>query len=208
MKILVADDHAAVRLGLKHILQSAFSTLEFAEASTSAEALKLATSHEWDMIILDIDLPGRNGLDVLKQLQEQSVQAPVLIFSFHHEDQFAVRALKAGAWGFLSKDAPDTEIIKSIRQILSGRKYITLHVAEIMASQLTTPGEGQVHELLSDREYETFLLLAAGKTVSEIASQLSLGIPTISTYRSRVLEKMQMKNNAELTRYAMENKLI
>ena len=195
MKILVADDHAAVRLGLKHILQSEFSTLEFAEASTSAEALKLATSHEWDMIILDIDLPGRNGLDVLKQLQEQSVQAPVLIFSFHHEDQFAVRALKAGAWGFLSKDAPDTEIIKSIRQIL-------------MASQLTTPGEGQVHELLSDREYETFLLLAAGKTVSEIASQLSLGIPTISTYRSRVLEKMQMKNNAELTRYAMENKLI
>ncbi len=208
MKILAADDHAAVRLGLKHILQTEFGALEFGEASTSAEALKLASGQKWDLIILDINLPGRNGLDVLKQLQDLSIPTPVLIFSFHHEDQFAVRALKAGAWGFLSKDAPDSEIIKSIRQILNGRKYITLHVAEIMASQLTTPVEGQAHELLSDREYETFLLLAAGKTVSEIARQLSLGVPTISTYRSRIMEKLKMKNNADLTRYAMEKKLI
>ena len=208
MRVLIADDHIAIRIGLKYILSAEFGKVSFAEASTSAKALQMLENEKWDLIILDIGLPGRSGLDVLKQMSDSNNKSPVLVFSFHKEHQFAIRALKAGAAGFLSKDSPDTEIIKAIRQILVGRKFITLSVAESMIRQLNTTEQHELHENLSDREFETLLLIASGKTVSQIAKELSLSVPTISTYRARILEKMQMKTNAELMQYVLEKKLI
>lgn len=208
MRILIADDHIAIRIGLKHILSTEFGRVSFTEASTFAEVLQVLGKEKWDLIILDIGLPGRSGLDILKQMSDSNNKSPVLVFSFHKEHQFAIRALKAGAAGFLSKDSPDTEIIKAIRQILDGRKFITLSVAESMLNQLDNSGDQELHEQLSDREFETLLLIGSGNTVSQIANKLSLGVPTISTYRARILEKMQMKSNAQLMKYVIEKKLI
>jgi DNA-binding NarL/FixJ family response regulator len=208
MKILIADDHSAIRIGLKHILKHEFENSEFAEAANSAEVLQLATSKPWDVIILDINMPGRNGLEVLRQLNDIGLKIPVLVFSFHQEYQVAIRALRSGAAGFLSKDASDEEIVKAIRQITQGRKYITMAVAEMIASQLESPEDRMPHELLSEREFQTLLLIASGKTVSQVAEELSLSVPTISTYRSRIMEKMNMRTNADLTRYVLENRLI
>jgi two-component system, NarL family, invasion response regulator UvrY len=207
MRILLADDHTAIRIGLKHILKREFSNVVFMEATTSSEVLNVALNNQFDLIILDVNMPGRSGLDILRQLSQTENSAPVLVFSFHSEDQVAIRALKSGASGFLTKDAPDTEIIKAVNQIRNGRKYITLSVAEAMASRLSHSFDCAPHELLSEREYETLLLIASGKSVSEIARELSLGVPTISTYRARILEKMNMTTNAQLTRYVIEHEL-
>lgn len=208
MRILIADDHAAIRIGLKHILITEYgNSLQFTEAVSAEETIRITAEGKWDLIILDINLPGRNGLDVLRQFKNAGNKTPVLVFTFHQDEQFAVRAFKAGADGFLTKGASDTEIIKAIRQVLGGRKYLPLSVAEFMASQLEGQQYAMPHERLSDREYQTLIMIGSGKAVSQIAKELSLGVPTISTYRARILEKMNMKTNADLTRYVIENKL-
>lgn len=208
VKIIIADDHPAIRKGVRLILQAEYPGAEFGEASNAAEVFKLLREKKWDVLIMDMDMPGRNGLDALKQIKEDKIDIRTLIFSMHPEGQIAVRALKAGAHGYLGKDAPDGELARAVQTLLAGKKYITPEVAEQMASQLENPNDKAPHELLSDREYQTLLLFASGKTVSQIAEELSLSIPTISTYRARILEKMGMKNNAELTSYAIRNKLV
>ncbi len=207
-KILIADDHSAIRNGVKLILSNEFSEVEFGEAVNAAEVFKEVKGKKWDIIILDMDMPGRNGLEVIKQLKEDKANIPVLMFSMHPEGQIAVRALKAGAAGYLSKDTADTELVKAIHLILSGRKYITPLLAEQLAEQLENPQDKAPHEFLSDREYQTMLLIAKGKTVSQIAEELSLSVATISTYRARILEKTGMKTSAELTSYAIRNNLV
>ena len=206
-RILIADDHSAIRNGVKQILTNEFSDVEFGEAVNAVEVFRKVKEKKWDILILDMEMPGRNGLEVLKQFKDEKINTPVLVFSFHPEAQVAIRALKSGASGYLSKDSADAELVKAIQQILSGRKYITPSLAEQLATQIGNPLDKALHELLSDREYETFLLIAKGKTVSQIAKELSLSVPTISTYRARILEKTRMKTNAELMSYAIHNQL-
>jgi len=207
-KILVADDHTAIRVGVKHICTAEFQSLRFGEAVSYAEVFQKLKETDWDILILDIDMPGRNGLDILQQIKTEKIKVPVLMFSFHMEDQIALRALKLGAAGYLSKDAADKELIKAINQIINGRKYVSELLSEKLLSLYEKDSEKELHELLSTREYQTMLLIASGKTVSEIAEILSLSTPTISTYRARILEKMKMKNNSELTTYVISRKLL
>ena len=207
-KILIADDHFAIRVGIRHLLGNEFIHAVFGEATNAREVFEKIDQERWDILILDINMPGKNGFEILKQLREQKSSIPVLVFSMHREDLVALRALKAGASGYLSKDSADIELPKAVHQVLSGRKYITLSVAELMASQLQYPESQAPHELLSDREYQTMLMIASGKTVSQIAEELSLGVSTISTYRMRILEKTGLKNNAELTHYVLEQRLL
>jgi Response regulator containing a CheY-like receiver domain and an HTH DNA-binding domain len=207
-RVIIADDHSAIRSGVKHILVNEFASIDFGYATNAGEVFQLVKGQEWDVIILDIDLPGRNGLDILKQLKEESINIPVLVFSFHREEQIAVRALKSGAFGYLAKDAADTELVKAMHTIFTGKKYISPQVSEQLISNLENPTNKPVHQLLSDREFQTLLLIASGKTVTEIAEELSLSHPTISTYRARILQKTGMKNNAEITRYAIRQNLV
>lgn len=206
-KILIADDHSAIRNGVKQILTDELNSVEFGEAANGAEVLKKMNEKKWDILILDVDMPGRNGLEILYQLKENKSNVPVLIFSMHPEEQLAVRALKAGASGYLSKNALNDELIQAVQKILSGKKYITPVVADLLVSQIENPLNKAPHELLSDRELHTFLLIAKGKSISEIADELSLSTQSISTFRHRILEKMQMKTTAELVTYAIQNKL-
>ncbi len=207
-QILICDDHPAIRKGIKLILESEFNGTEISEASDAAEVLKKIHEKKWDILILDVDMPGRNGLDVLKQLKDDGVKTPVLVFSMHPEELIAIRAIKLGASGYLSKDTADDELVKAINHIMLGKRYITPSLAEQLATQIEKPDNKAPHELLSDREYQTLLLIAKGKTISKIAEELSLGVPTISTYRSRILEKTGMKTSAELTTYAIRNNLV
>src|ERR1035437_8900913 len=186
-KILIADDHPTIRNGVKQILASEFSEIEFGEASNAAEVFKMVREKDWDLLILDMNMPGRNGLEVLKQLKDEKTTIPILMFSMHPEEQIAIRALKSGASGYLAKDAASAELANAVRQLLSGRKYITSSLAEQMASYMENPSNKAPHELLSDREYETLLLFAKGKNVSHIAKELSLSVPTISTCLSPLL---------------------
>lgn len=208
MKILVADDHAIVRKGLKQILLDEYPFGEIEECSNTEELLSKAIDGRWDVIISDISMPGRSGLDALHQIHEAHPRVPVLILSMHPEEQYAIRALKAGASGYCSKDLAHDELVNAVRRVLSGRKYITPTLAETLASQLEQETQAEPHKYLSDREFEVFKLLAGGKSVSEIAESLRLSATTISTYRSRILAKMNLKTNSDLTRYALENKLI
>jgi two-component system invasion response regulator UvrY len=207
-RILIADDHSAIRIGVKQICTSEFPSVLFGEAINYAEVFQKLKESDWDLLILDIDLPGRDGLDILKQIKAEKLKVPVLMFSFHSEEQIALRALKIGAAGYLSKDAADLELIKAINQIIQGRKYVSESLSEKLLSLLEDNSGKELHEFLSAREYQTLLLIASGKTVSEIAGILCLSTPTISTYRARILEKMKMKNNAALTTYAITQKLV
>ena len=207
-KILIADDHSAVRIGVKQICATEFPFVQFGEAVNYAEVFQRLKEDDWDIVILDIDLPGRNGLDILTQIKAEKLRIPVLMFSFHSEEQIAIRAMKLGASGYLSKDAADLELVKAIDQIMQGKKYISQSLSEKLLSLLDDNSNKEPHELLSDREYQTLLLIASGKTVSQIAGILCLSTPTISTYRARILEKMKMKNNAALTTYAITKKLV
>lgn len=207
-KFLIADDHSAIRNGVKAILTNEFGDIEFGEAADANEVFKKLKEKEWSMLLLDMDMRGRNGLEVLKRLKDEKVAIKVLMFSMHAEEQIAVRALRMGAAGYLSKEKADSELVKAVSYILSGRKYITPEVAELLAAQLESPENKAPHELLSDREYQTLLLIASGKTVSQIAKELSLSVPTVSTFRARILEKMNLRNSAELTYYAISNHLI
>lgn len=208
IRILIADDHAIVRKGLKQILLEEYPSAEIGEAGDVERLIALAVKSEWDVILCDISMPGRSGIEALHQVKEFNPKIPVLIMSMHPEDQYALRVLKAGAAGYLNKDAVHEELIKAIQTVRLGRKYITPSIAEKLAGALNSHGEKSLHENLSDREFDVFKKLAAGKSVSEIADQFSLSATTVSTYRARILEKMAMKTNADLTRYALEKNLI
>jgi len=208
IKILIADDHPVVRKGLKEIIKENSDMVVAAEAGHGQEVLEKALKKEFDVVVLDISMPGRSGLEVLKQLKRERPELSVLILSIHPEEHYAVRVLKAGASGYLTKESVPDELIKAIRKISTGRKYISSTLAEKLAFDLESGGEKPAHERLSDREYEVMCLIASGKTLKEIAEKLCLSAKTISTYRSRILEKMKMKNNAELTHYAIKNNLV
>lgn len=208
MKFLIADDHAIVRKGLAQMLREEFSTAEIMEVSNSNEVLDQINRQIWDVILLDISMPGRNGIETLKQIRGNGIKAPILMLSMHPEDQYAIRVLKAGASGFLNKESATEELLAAVHKVLSGRKYITAAVAEKLAETMADGGEKQAHELLSDREMQVLQRIASGKTVSEIADEISLSVNTISTYRTRILEKLNLNNNAELTRYALDHNLV
>jgi two-component system, NarL family, invasion response regulator UvrY len=205
---LLGDDHAVVRSGLKQLLIDEFQHVNVGEAANGFDVLELARGQHWDVLILDINLPGRNGLDVLSELKKERTKPPVLVLSMHPEDQFAIRALKAGASGYLTKDAAPEELIRAVNKILAGGRYISDSLAERLASDLDGTSQRPPHELLSDREFQVLRLIGSGKTPGQIATELHLSIKTVSTFRSRILEKMNLKTNAELTRYAIENNLV
>jgi two-component system, NarL family, invasion response regulator UvrY len=208
MKFLVADDHAIVRKGLAQILCDEFPSAIVKEVSNSQEVIEESQREAWDVILLDISMPGRNGIETLKQIRGDGVKTPILMLSMHSEDQYAIRVLKAGASGFLNKETATDELLVAVRKVLSGRKYISATVAEKLAEAVGDGEEKPAYELLSDRELQVLQYIASGKTVSEIGDELSLSVNTISTYRSRILEKLNLSNNAELTRYALDNKLV
>jgi two-component system, NarL family, invasion response regulator UvrY len=207
MQILVADDHAIVRKGLIQLLQEAYPSAVIKEVVNSQEVLDQLNQQAWDVILMDISMPGRNGVDTLKQIRSNGVKVPILILSAHPEDQYAIRVLKAGASGFMNKESATEELLVAITRILAGKKYISSTVAEKLADSSAQADGRPGHELLSDRELEVLQLIAAGKAVSEIAEVLSLSVNTISTYRARILEKLSLQNNAELTRYAIDSRL-
>jgi DNA-binding NarL/FixJ family response regulator len=208
MKFLIADDHAIVRKGLIQLLREEFPTAEVTEVSNSAEALEEVRKQTLNIILLDISMPGQNGIETLKQMRAEGIKAPILMLSMHPEEQYAIRALKAGASGFLNKQSATEELLVAVHHVLAGRKYISSSVAEKLVSSLNLTGEKPEHELLSDREMQVLQRIASGKTVSEIAEEISLSVNTISTYRTRILEKLSLHNNAALTRYAMDNGLV
>ncbi len=208
MRFLIADDHAIVRKGIRQILRDEFVDLVIDEVANGSDLMDNVHVQKYDIIILDISMPGRNGLEILKQLKAESITSPVLVLSMHPEDQYAIRVLKAGASGFLSKDIAAEELVNAIKKILSGRKYITESVADKLVGGVDIHKTQPQHEVLSDREFEVIKLIASGKTVSEIANMLHLSVATVSTYRTRILEKMHLKNNAELTHYVISQGII
>jgi DNA-binding NarL/FixJ family response regulator len=208
IRLLIADDHAIIRQGLKQILTESHDIVVADEASNGKEALNQALKKDYDVVVLDITMPDRSGLDVLKELKSRKPNLKVLILSMHPEEQYAIRALRAGASGYLTKDSVPDELIAAIRRAVLGRKYVSSSLAEKLASELDTGAERLLHQALSDREYEIMLMIAAGKRITEIADELCLSVKTVGTYRSRILRKMRMKNNAELTRYSLESRLL
>jgi len=208
MRILIVDDHEVLRDGVKRVFDERPVTATFGEASTVPEALRLAAEQDWDVVVLDLSLGDRSGLEVLKELKQIRPRLPVLILTMHSEEQYARRAFKAGAAGYITKDSPRAELVKAINKVAEGGRYVSHSLAERLVIDLERGTDRPPHETLSDREFEVMCLIASGKTVGEIAVLISLSDKTISTYRTRVLEKMRMKTNAELTRYAIENKLV
>jgi two-component system invasion response regulator UvrY len=208
IKILIADDHAVVREGLKQIISETPDMRVTDEADNGQDVLNKVSEQHYDVVLLDITMPGRSGLDVLKQLKSKKPKLPVLMLSVHPEEQYAIRTLKAGASGYLTKGSATDELIAAIRKISTGKKYVSSSLAEKLAFDLDMDYEKPRHEILSDREYQVMSMIASGKTVKEIADELSLSVQTISTYRSRILEKMKMKNNAEIIYYAVKQGLV
>ena len=204
--VLIIDDHPIVRRGLKEILQGE-EDLELAEASDAAEALQLMKKNSFPLVILDLDLPGTNGLDLLKEIRRNHKKSRVLVLSIYPEDQFAVRVLKAGASGFLSKDAAPEQLSSAIRKILQGSTYITERSADLLLQTWQDTHDSHLHEKLSDREFQILCLMGQGKTTKEIAATLVLSPPTVSTYRARILDKMRLRTTAELVKYAVQNGL-
>jgi DNA-binding NarL/FixJ family response regulator len=209
MKILITDDHAVLRRGLKQILEDGFGKIQFGEAANASEAIAAVAAEHWDLVVLDITMPGRTGLEALKEIRALKPTQRVLVLSVHSEDQFAVRVLKAGASGFLNKDSAPEELVKAVRKVTAGGRYVGASLAEKLAVNLDQPATDRpAHQTLSDREFQVLRMIGSGKTVSEIGVELSLSVKTVSTYRARILEKMQLNTNAELTRYCFENKLV
>jgi two-component system, NarL family, invasion response regulator UvrY len=208
LKILIADDHAIVREGLKQILADVPDMVVAGEAASGNQVLEMIRKERWDLVLLDITMPGGNGLDTLKQLKKEKPDLPVLMLSMYPEEQYAIRSIKAGVSGYLTKESAPEELIAAIRKVAQGGKYISASLSEKLATYLETDAEKPLHELLSDREYEVVLMIAAGKTVGQIAEELSLSVKTISTNRTRALRKMGMSNNSEITYYAMKHGLV
>jgi len=207
MKILLADDHAVVRHGLQQILTDAFKRATYGEARNAQEALDLVWKQDWDVVVLDITMPGRSGLDVLREIKKFKPSLPVLVLSMHPENQFAVRVLKCGASGYMTKESAPEELVGAVKKVLAGGRYVSNSLAENLAASLSASQKAP-QEKLSDREFQVLRLIASGKMVTDIARELSLSVKTISTYRSRILEKMGMKNNAELMHYAIQHRLV
>ena len=207
MNVLIVDDHAIVRQGLRQILVESGKIDLIAEADSGAGAMRQLREGEWGVVVLDISLPDRNGIEVLKQIKKERPKIPVLMLSMHDEGLYAIRALKAGASGYITKQSAPSELMAAINQVAWGRKYLTPSLAEAMADSFGADPERPRHETLSDREYQTLCLIASGKSLTGAAEEMCLSVKTVSVYRSRVLEKMKLKNNAELTHYAIKNGL-
>ena len=207
-RILIVDDHAIVREGLKQILAEVDDIVVAGEADCSSRALQMARLEPWDMVLMDISMPDRSGLETLELMKKEHPAIKVLMLSMHRETQYAVRALKTGAAGYLNKQSAPDQLVDAIRLVASGKKYISAEVAQELASQVSGERDGLPHEGLSNREYQTLCLIASGLPVSAIADQLALSVKTISMYRARLLKKMQLKNNAELTHYAIKQGLL
>ena len=208
MRFLIADDHTIVRRGLRQILLEGFPDAEIEEVPDAEDLIKNTIQSDWDIIISDLSMPGRSGLEALQQIKQIKPKIPVLILSIHPEEQYALRVLKAGAAGYLSKDSAPDELVNAVNRVLLGKKYITVSIAEKLASVLDQDSDKQPHELLSDREFSVLKLLATGKSVSEIAESMFLSVTTVSTYRARIMAKMNLKTNADLILYSIEHKLL
>lgn len=208
MRILLADDHTVVRRGLKQILAEVFKKAVFGEARNAQEALGLVEKEPWDIVVLDITMPGRTGLDVMREIRKQHPKLPVLVLSIHPENQFGVRVLKLGAAGYMTKESAAEELVAAVKRVLAGGRYVSTSLAETLARNLSSGVASSPQELLSDREFQVLRRIAAGKRVGEIALELCLSIKTICTYRSRILGKMHLRNNAELMHYAMQHPLV
>lgn len=208
IKVLIGDDHSIVRQGLRQILSDGKGRYSCGEAENGQMVLDMINKEPWDVVILDISMPGLSGLDILKEIKKVKPRLPVLVLTMHSEDQFALRSIKAGASGYLTKDSAPEELIKAINKLMDGGKYVNQQLAEILAADIERNVEGPLHGTLSDREYQVMRLIASGRTAKQIADELALSVKTISTYRARLLEKMKMKTNAELTYYAIQNKLV
>ena len=208
IRVFIADDHAIVREGLKQILAEQRDIIVAGEAENGLDAIKLFRKSRCHVMLLDISLPDRNGIEVLKQIKAERPELAVLMLSMHREDQYAIRALKAGAAGYLTKQSAPRELVTAIRQVAAGQKYVSATLAQALAAQVGADHDAPVHDSLSDREFQTLTMIASGKTVSEIARELSLSVKTISEYRARLLAKMNLKTSAELTSYAIRNQLV
>lgn len=208
IRVILADDHTIVRRGLVQILNSDPGIEVIGEAASGDDVLRLLRSVKADVVVLDITMPGRNGLETLKEIREMEPGLPVLILSMHPSDQYAVRVLRAGASGYLTKESAPAELVQAIKRAFRGQKYLSPEVAELLAGYIQSGYDDEPHKRLSDREFEVFVSIGSGKSVSEIAEELYLSVKTISTYRSRILEKTGLANNAEITRYCLENRLI
>jgi two-component system, NarL family, invasion response regulator UvrY len=208
LRLLVADDHEIVRKGLVKVLAETLQPIKVDEANNGQEALSKVLKSEYDLVVLDIKMPGKSGLDVLKEIKQHKPKLPVLILSMHPEEQFAIRAMRAGASGYLTKECAGDELVLAIRKALKGERYISSTLAEILAGELNIDSGKPLHEILSDREYQVMLMIASGKPVGVIAKELCLSAKTISSYRTNILLKTRMKNNAEITHYAIQNKLV
>jgi DNA-binding NarL/FixJ family response regulator len=208
IRVCVVDDHALVREGLKRIIAENPGMAVTSEAGDGHEALKVINDQPCDVVLLDITMPNKSGLDVLKQLHAESPRLPVLVLSMHAEEQYAVRVLRAGAAGYLTKESAPAKLVQAIRKVVRGGKYVSPTLAERLVYDLDSDSSKAAHEILSDREYQVLCMIASGRTVTMIAVELGLSVKTISTYRVRILEKLNMKNNAELTRYAIKEGLV
>jgi DNA-binding NarL/FixJ family response regulator len=208
IRILIADDHAIVRHGLRQILSDSQDMTVAGEASNGVQALQMARRDAYDVVLLDVSMPDRNGIDTLKLLKKEFPRLAVLMLSMHPEEHYAIRALKAGASGYLTKQSAPEQLVTAIRQVAAGKKYISPALAEVLADAIAEDDERAPHERLSDREYQTLVMIASGKTLSQIADELKLSVKTVSVYRARLLEKMKLKNNAELTHYGLKHGLV
>jgi len=208
IRLLIVDDHTIVRHGLRQVVSESVDIEVAAEAGSSAEAVRLLRENTYDLVLLDISLPDKNGIETLKQIKREKPELPVIMLSMHGEDEFGVRALKAGASGYVHKQSAHDQLVAAIRQVASGRRYISPDLAEELARSIGEPSEKRPHELLSDREFDTLRMLASGKSLTQIAESLSISPKTVSVYRTRLLEKMKLKNNAEIAHYAIKNGLI
>jgi DNA-binding NarL/FixJ family response regulator len=207
INILIVDDHLIVREGIKRIINDSADMNVVAEASSGMEALELVWKNKYDLILLDISMPGQNGLQTLKQIKKHDKNVPVLMLSMHSEGQYAMRSMKAGASGYMTKDTASSQLVKAIRKISDGRKFITQEVAELLATDLYHENDKEPHEYLSDREFEVLKMISKGDSIKIIAKNLSISPKTVSTYRSRILEKLDLKNNSDIIHYAIDYKL-
>ncbi len=208
IRVMIADDHAIVRQGLRQILSDTTDMEVAGEACNGVEALHMSREGDWDVVLMDVSMPDRNGIDALKLLKKEQPRLPVLILSMYPEDQYAIRALKAGAAGYLNKQSAPDQLVTAIRQVASGKKYVSASLAMELAEAIGEDSDRPLHEKLSDREYQTLCMIASGMTLTQIADELNLSVKTVSVYRARLLEKMRLRNNAELTHYGLKFGLV